>query len=127
MIDGSEGQVLGDEHELPSGPVGCVAHFQYAVAAGGQAGLHLLAVTKTQRRVRGHDGAVGEPVGVAEGDERQVHLRHSAPLLYRSDAGDIQGDRTCIGRPFLPGPVPGTPGLEYQVPAGPECYADAEK
>src|SRR5256885_14053367 len=67
------GRALRDEHELAPRAVRGFAHVQHAKALSGQTRFNLVAGAEPQRRIRGEDGAVGqEPVGVAEGDDREA-------------------------------------------------------
>src|SRR5512135_1941050 len=104
--------VLGDEDVLAAGAVGGFADVQDPVARGGQARGQLVAVAEAQRGVRGDDrGVGGEGERVAEGDEREVHRGDLTAVLDRAGAGDVEGTRTGIRCPFLPGAASGSPGL----------------
>ena len=91
-------------------------YIQYLVARGDQARFQFAAATEPEGGVRGNHGAVRpEAVGVAERNERKAHAGDLTTALYRSGSRNIEADPGRAGRPLLPGPAIGTPGLEREV------------
>src|SRR5437588_10304644 len=80
----------GDENELSSWSVGCVADLVDRVAVRDEVRLNFVSFTKAQCRVRRHQLTVRRKHRCRpEAHERAPHVGHLVPALDRSDAVDL--------------------------------------